>query len=132
MSTTGKVTGHLLYYLQNSPIHAPQPWSHSKSSMERFPGRRYSTPMKFPNTQPIRVVLLMVIDCICATHKEVLKYLSRAQEYQARNYNKSLRDVDYKIGQKVWLRVQNITVERPSKKQDWQSYGPQSNYRKDI
>ena len=32
--------------------------------------------------------------------------------------------MEYKVGQKVWLRVKNITIERPSRKLDWQRYGP--------
>ncbi len=61
---------------------------------------------------------------IRATCKEVTKSLARAQTYQARTYNKSHCDIEYKVGQKVWLRVKNITIERPSQKIDWQRYGP--------
>ncbi len=61
---------------------------------------------------------------IRATREEVTKSLARAQAYQARIYNKSHCDVEYKVGQKVWLRVKNITIERPSRKLDWQRYGP--------
>ncbi len=31
--------------------------------------------------------------------------------------------MQYKVGQKVWLRVKNITIERQSQKLDWQKYG---------
>ncbi len=58
------------------------------------------------------------------TCKEVTKSFSRAKVYQARTYNKSHRDVEDKVGQKVWLKVINITIERPSRKLDWQRYGP--------
>ena len=65
-----------------------------------------------------------LMERICATREEVTKSLTRAQAYQARTYNKSHRDVEYKVGQKVWLRIKNITIERPSRKLDWQRYGP--------
>ncbi len=64
-----------------------------------------------------------MIKRIRTTREEVTKSLTRAQAYQARTYNKSHRDVEYKVGQKVWLRVKNITIERPSRKLDWQRYG---------
>ncbi len=51
------------------------------------------------------------------------KSLRRAQEYQAHKYNKYYCDLEYKVGQKVWLRVKNITIERPSQKLDWQKCG---------
>ena len=56
-------------------------------------------------------------------NEEVTKSLARAQVYQTCKYNKFHRDVEYKVGQKVWLRVKNITIERPSRKLDWQKYG---------
>ncbi len=65
-----------------------------------------------------------LIEKIRATRKKVTKSLTRAQAYQARTYNKSHCNVEYKVGQKVWLRVKNITIERPSRKLDWQRYGP--------
>ena len=60
-----------------------------------------------------------LIEKIRATCKEVTKFFARAQVYQARIYNKSHRDVEYKVGQKVWLRVKKITIERLSQKLDW-------------
>ncbi len=65
-----------------------------------------------------------LIERIRATCKEVTKSLTRVQAYQARIYNKSHCNVEYKVGQKVWLGVKNITIERPSRKLDWQRYGP--------
>ncbi len=65
-----------------------------------------------------------LIERICATCEEVTKSLTSAQAYQARIYNKSHCDVEYKVSQKVWLRVKKITIERPSQKLDWQRYGP--------
>ncbi len=65
-----------------------------------------------------------LIERICATREEVTKSITYAQAYQTRIYNKSQCDVEYKVGQKVWLRVKNITIERPSQKLDWQRYGP--------
>ncbi len=61
---------------------------------------------------------------IRANREEVTKVLARAQAYEARIYNKSPCDVEYKVGQKVWLRVKNITIERLSQKLNWQRYGP--------
>ncbi len=65
-----------------------------------------------------------LMERIRATGEEVTKSLVRAQAYQSRTYNKSHCDVEYKAGQKFWLRVKNITIERPSRKLDWQKYGP--------
>ncbi len=52
-----------------------------------------------------------LMEKIRATRDEVTKSLACAQAYQARTYNKFHSDVDYKVGQKVWLRVKNITIE---------------------
>ncbi len=59
-----------------------------------------------------------LIERIHATCEEVTKSLTRAQAYQARTYNKYYCDVEYKVSQKVWLSVKNITIERPSRKLD--------------
>ncbi len=59
-----------------------------------------------------------------ATCEKVTKSLARAQAYQARTYKKSHCDLVYKVGQKIWLRVKNITIERPWRKLDWQRYCP--------
>ena len=64
------------------------------------------------------------IERIYATREEVTKSLTRIQAYQACIYNKSYCDVEYKVGQKVWLRVKNITIERLLRKLNWQRYGP--------
>ncbi len=32
--------------------------------------------------------------------------------------------MEYKISQKVWPNVENITIERPLRKLNWQKYGP--------
>ncbi|SLM37369.1 transposon tf2-1 partial [Lasallia pustulata] len=61
---------------------------------------------------------------LCNTRVEVRRALAKSQEYQARHYNKSHLDVIYKVGQLVWLKVKNITMERPSQRLDWQCYGP--------
>ena len=60
---------------------------------------------------------------ICAIREEVTKFLTRSQAYHARIYNKSHRDVKYKVSPKVRLKVKNITIERPSQMLDWQRYG---------
>ncbi len=64
-----------------------------------------------------------LIERIRATLKEVTKSLARTQAYQARKYNKFHRNVEYKVDQKVWPRVKNITIEQPSQNPDWQRYG---------
>ena len=64
-----------------------------------------------------------LMERIRATREEVTKSLARAQSYQARRYNEFHCDVDYKVDQKVWLRIKNITIERLSQKLDWQRYG---------
>ena len=46
-----------------------------------------------------------LIEKVCATHEEVTKSLTHAQAYQTRTFNKSHRDVKYKVGQKIWLTV---------------------------
>ncbi len=63
------------------------------------------------------------IERIRATRKDVTKCFTRAKAYQARTYNKFHCHLEYKVGQKVWLRVKKITIERPSRKLDWQGYG---------
>ncbi len=65
-----------------------------------------------------------LIERIRATREEVTKSLTRAQAYQARIYNKSHCDLQYNVGQKVWLKVKNITIERLTRKLDWQKYDP--------
>ncbi len=52
-----------------------------------------------------------LMERIRATREEVKKSLACAQAYQARTYNKSHCDIEYKISQKVSLRVKNITIE---------------------
>ncbi len=42
-----------------------------------------------------------LIERISAIRKKVTKSLARSPAYQARTYNKSHRDVKYKVGQKV-------------------------------
>ncbi len=64
-----------------------------------------------------------LIEKICAIREEVTKSFMCAKAYQACTYNKSHCDVEYKVSQKVWLRVKNITIEGPSRKLDWQKYG---------
>ncbi len=63
-----------------------------------------------------------LIERIYAISKEVTKSFAYIQAYLARTYNRSHCDVEYKVGQKVWLRVKNITIERSSQKLDWQRY----------
>ncbi len=60
-----------------------------------------------------------LIERIYANRDEVTKSLARTQAYQARKYNKSHRDLNYKVGQKFWLRVKKITIEQPSQKLNW-------------
>ncbi len=52
-----------------------------------------------------------LIERICATREEITRSVTRTQAYQACRYNKSYCVVEYKVGQKVWLRVKNITIE---------------------
>ncbi len=61
-----------------------------------------------------------LIERICAIREEVARFLTCSQAYQTRTYNKSHRNVEYKVGQKFWLRVKNITIKQPSRKLDWQ------------
>ncbi len=49
-----------------------------------------------------------LIKGIRATCEKVTKSLTRAQAYQARSYNKSPYDVEYRVDQKVWLKVKKI------------------------
>ena len=65
-----------------------------------------------------------LMERIRATREKVTKSLAHAQPYQARTYNKSHCDIEYNVGPKVWLRVNNITIEQLSRKLDWQKYGP--------
>ncbi len=61
-----------------------------------------------------------LIERIRTNREEVTKSLTRSQAYQDRKYNNFYHNVKYKVGQKVWLMVKNITIERPSRKLDWQ------------
>ncbi len=61
---------------------------------------------------------------IRATCEKITKFLACAEAYQSRIYNKSHRNLDFKVGQKFWLTVKKITIERLSRKLDWQRYGP--------
>ncbi len=65
-----------------------------------------------------------LIERIRAIREEVTKFLACAQAYQACTYNKSHCYLEYNFGQKVWLRVKKITIERLSRKLDWQWYSP--------
>jgi hypothetical protein len=58
------------------------------------------------------------------TREEVLRNLQRTQEYQEKQYNKHRKDTEFRVGQKVWLRIKYIAVMRSSRKLDWQRYGP--------
>ncbi len=64
-----------------------------------------------------------LIERIRITYEEVTKSLTGAQVDQTCTNNKSHRNVEYKVVQNVWLRVKDITIARPSRKLDWQSYG---------
>ncbi len=64
-----------------------------------------------------------LIERIRTDREEVTKSFACTQAYQAQKYNKSHCDVEYKVGQKFWFRVKKITIERPSRKLDWQKYG---------
>lgn len=52
-----------------------------------------------------------MIKRLYAIYKKVIKSSARIQAYQAYIYNKSYCNFKYKIGQKVWLKVKNITIE---------------------
>ncbi len=64
-----------------------------------------------------------LMEIICATREEVTKFLAHTQAYQARTYNKSHCYVEFKVGQKVWLRVKNITIKQLSQKLCKNHYG---------
>ena len=52
------------------------------------------------------------------------KHISEAQEVMSRQANKHRKDVDYEIGDMVFLNSRNIKTQRPSKKLDDKMLGP--------
>lgn len=64
-----------------------------------------------------------LVEKIHDIHEEVTKFFACAQFYQAQIYNKTYCNMEYKVGQKVWLTVKNITIEQLSQKLDLQNYG---------
>ena len=52
------------------------------------------------------------------------KHILEAQEVMSRQANKHRKDVDYEIGDMVFLNSRNIKTQRPSKKLDDKMLGP--------
>ena len=48
----------------------------------------------------------------------------KSQKWQKENYDKRRKDLNFKIGDKVWLNLKNVSTERPMKKLDRRSLGP--------
>ncbi len=63
-----------------------------------------------------------LVEKISTKRKEIIKSLACAQAYQACLYNKFYCKMIYKVGQKVWLKVKNITIELRSQKLVWRRY----------
>jgi hypothetical protein len=57
-------------------------------------------------------------------HEDLIDLIKITQNQQARYYDAKHKQVDYHIGEKVWLLSQNIHTQRPSKKLDWKRLGP--------
>lgn len=56
----------------------------------------------------------------CIIRKKVIKFFASAKIYQAGKYYIFYHDLGVKTGQKVWPKAKNITIERLSRKLDWQ------------
>ena len=52
------------------------------------------------------------------------KHISKAQEVMSKQANKHQKDIDYEIGDMVFLNSRNIKTQRPSKKLDDKMLGP--------
>ena len=65
---------------------------------------------------------------IAAEMEEVWKFvreeMAQSQEKQAGAADRHRKDVEYKVGDEVWLLTKNIKTERPSKKLDHKMVGP--------
>src|SRR5205814_8373322 len=57
-------------------------------------------------------------------HEELIENIKSAQNQQAWYYDAKHKCIEFSIGDKVWLNVQNIKTQRPSKKLDWKRLGP--------
>lgn len=77
---------------------------------------------KFIATREISAENESLIEKTCAICKDVIKSLTHAKAYQVCKYNKFYHQIGYKISQKVWPRVKNITIKQPSSKLDLQTY----------
>jgi hypothetical protein len=55
---------------------------------------------------------------------QLVENVKRAQNSQARYYDAKHQRIEFKVGDKVWLSLQNIRTQRPSKKLDWKKLGP--------
>ena len=50
--------------------------------------------------------------------------MAQSQEQQAKAADQNRKDVEYKVGDEVWLSTKNIKTKRPSKKLDHKMIGP--------
>ena len=61
-----------------------------------------------------------VVDKIIEAHGFAQTSMAVAQQEQERYANsKREASISYKVGDKVWLNLKNISTERPNKKLDW-------------
>ena len=79
---------------------------------------------KYTAAKGISAEAEVLTDTLRNTRKECQQALTRARQYQKTYYDKHHTPKEFAVGQKVWLNVKNITLERPARKLDWQRYGP--------
>jgi hypothetical protein len=65
-----------------------------------------------------------LIQRLQALHDQLVENVKRAQDSQAKYYNAKHLNVDFNVGDKVWLSSQNLRTQRPCKKLDWKKLGP--------
>ena len=57
-------------------------------------------------------------------HENLTELIKATQNQQAKYYDAKHKPVEFKVGDKVWLRSSNIHTQCPSKKLDWKHLGP--------
>ena len=57
-------------------------------------------------------------------HDRLVENVKKAQDIQARYYDRKYKPVEFEPGDLVWLNASHISTTRPSKKLDWKQLGP--------
>lgn len=86
---------------------------HPRMSFENEPDKRF----KLQSAKNYAIHLEKVMTAM-------KKELTQSQSDQKKYYNWHLKDITFKVGDKVWLNRRNIRTKRPSWKLDWKIIGP--------